>query len=175
MYTTLRSSASNSIPNTMPDVSATSPTPAISHAKPGVQIPNQNSLPTLQSSSPPPQNNPHPQNLQPHHNPHNPSPPPTRPRLNHQRRPAPRLRCRRQIIPFGYQRRAKPGLLYHRRRRRISASDDDGSAAVVDCCCGGVRGGRDVLGRRLVGVAAGEGAGAFSAAGGAAAYLGVGG
>jgi len=90
-----------------------------------------------QKSSPPPQHNPRPQNLQHQNHPHNPSPPPTRARLNNKRSPAPRLRRRRQIISFRDQRRAKPALLYHRSSRGVAA-DDDRSAAVVHCCCGGV-------------------------------------
>jgi hypothetical protein len=98
---------------------------------------------------PPPQNKPSSQNLQPKHHPNNLSSTPARTRLNHKRSSAPRLRRRRQIISLRDQRRAETTLLYHRRSRR---TDDDCAAAVVRC--GGVRGWRDVLRCRLVGVAA---------------------
>lgn len=114
------------------------------------QTQKQNTQAALPESSPPPQNYPRPQNLQPHHHhPNNLSPTPPRTRLNNQRSPAPRLRRRRQIVSLRDQCRAKTALLYHCRSRR---TDDDRAAAVVSCGC--VRRGRDVLRCRLVGVAA---------------------
>lgn len=137
-------------------------------------------------NSPPPQNKPSPQNLRHNHNApattsNHPSTPPTRPRLNNQRSPTPRIRGGRQIVSLRVQCRAEAALLLDDRRRRLLVSSRHDSAAsaraVPVLCCRGLLPGRGLLvvggcGRGLVGVAVGEGAGALAAvAGGAAADL----
>lgn len=122
--------------------------------------------------SPPPQNNPRAQNLQNKHQ-TNHARPPTRPRLNNQRSPAPRIRRRGQIVPLGDERRAETALLHDRRRRVVACAAHHGAAAVVVPVVGflgwGGRGRGFVVRAGLVGVAVGEGAGAFVAVFGGAA------
>jgi hypothetical protein len=87
-------------------------------------------------TSPPPQNEPSPQNLQNQHNPDHASTASTRTSLNNKRSPAPRLRSRGQIVSLCDQRRAKAALLYDRCGRGVADNDCTACISAVAVYCG---------------------------------------